>query len=107
MPGRDPVAQRQIGENACGLAVMHAHGLGHPHERAQRICDAEALQDAHAVGPELDPRAHRRKGLALLEHNRRAADACQCQGHGQAADAAARNQDRGGVGGHDRVPRGA
>ena len=97
VPRRDPAPERQHGQRASGAAVMDREGIGHADRGPQRLRQPQALQHAHAVGPELNAGPGRGEAVALLEHDRGAAGLRQRQRQRQAADAAASDQDRRGL----------
>ena len=90
----DPAPERQARQLGAARPVAHADRLGHADVGAQCARDAQPLEDARAVGADLDAGAFLVEGLAPLQDVRGNPAARERDRRGKAADAAAGDQHR-------------
>ena len=91
---RDPAPQGKPRQLIAARAVAHADGFRRADARAQRLRHLQLLQDACAVGADLDAGALLVESRAPLEHMRGDAASRECDGRSEPADAGAGDQHR-------------
>ena len=96
--GEAPV-ERDVDHLLAAHAVEHQHALDEHRLLLHQGADAEGVERVPGVGRDLDAGADLAELLRLLEHHRAEALAGEGEGGGEAADAAAGDQDRAGVAG--------
>ena len=91
--GAERLAEIDMGDLAVGHRVHQAQRVDIDRHAARGFADAEIIEGVEGVGPELDAGADLAQLRGLLQHQRADALLGQRQCRGQAADAAAGDED--------------